>query len=123
MKKVFLGTIMILSTTNAMASMAAYSCKLVGSNKEAVLYYSTDHQSITWMPARGLKTTQANAQGQVLNNGDIQFMLFGFQDQADMLILPAVAQSLPKFLNIQTYHDNDDIGEDIQKFNCIKYGN
>jgi hypothetical protein len=120
MKKIFLGTILTLVSANALASVGVYNCKLVGGDKQASLVYYPDSQRVTWMPYSGLKTTQANALGHLANNGKIEFTLFAFQDQADMLVLPVAAKSLPQNLNIQTYRDDDDDIVDIQNFICTK---
>lgn len=118
-KNIFTATLAIIAI-NSSANIGIYNCKLINSNKTATLVYYPESQSATWMPGRGLKTTQANTSGRVVNSGEILFQLFGFQDQADFLILPNGASSLPSQMGIYTYHDNDDQGEDQQNFLCAK---
>ena len=119
-KKMTLALSLGLFAINAFADVGVYNCKLVNSKKTSTLVYYPGSQSITWMPERGLKTTQANATGRSVNSGEVQFELFGFQDQADFLILPAGSSTLPVKMSIYTYHDNDGQGEDQQNFICFK---
>jgi uncharacterized protein YjdB len=116
-------TLLITSTilsSQAFADLGVYNCTLQGSKKTATLVYYPQSSDITWMPSDKLKTTKANATGRKLDTGEIEIQLFGFQDQADFLILPADAPKLPQQMKISTYHDNDDHAEDVQEFNCVK---
>lgn len=111
---------MLISSTSFSATLGVYQCQELGSQQNATLVYSALDQSLVWMPDTQLKTTKANAKGKVLGSGKIQFLLFGFQDQGDFLILPTEAQSIPQKMDISTYHDNDDLAEDIQNFTCTQ---
>lgn len=124
MKNLLFVSLMTLASASAFAGgMGVYECKLDDGSKTASFVYSFDDQGgqfITWMPSSGLKTVRANAQGHLINSGEVQFTLFGFQDQSDFLFLAPGASSLPQTLNVETYHDNDDEAEDVQKFTCTK---
>jgi hypothetical protein len=124
MKKVtlFLGTLAAAMSLNAHAALNVYDCTLVGGSATASLVVYGDGVTVKradWMPEDGLKTVRANATNpQVLRSGDISFSLFGFQDQADMLILPAAAARLENSIKVYTYHDDDDLAVDRQDFVC-----
>lgn len=126
MKMILASLALVMTGTVAQASVAVYECHLQkgSKNQTASLVYAVSEggqQSVTWMPSRGLKTTKSNATTEDMVNEESSFMLFGFQDQADYLVLPADAVRLPLIMHVRTYHDNDDVGEDEQIFDCNKY--
>lgn len=112
--------IALASSTSLAAPLGVYRCTVVNGTQGATLVYAPHSQSIVWMPEEQLNTTKANSKGKILNSGEIQFVLFGFQDQADILTLPVEASALPEKMNIQTYHDNDDLAESTQDFLCTR---
>lgn len=110
----------LISISASAAEIGVYECSLENSNKKASLVYYPQGENISWMPISKLNTTKANSIGRLLSSGEHEFTLFGFQDQADKLVLPNDAQSLPSQMHIYTYHDNDDVQEDVQEFQCKK---
>jgi hypothetical protein len=113
----------LVLSANAHAAVKVYDCQLKkGSGKASLVVYSDDGATvkrITWMPDEGLETTKANSDQPASGaNGTIEFTLFGFQDQADVLALPGDAASLPKTMNVFTYTDDDDHAIDRQDFSC-----
>lgn len=122
MKNVLLVSFGLLAAMPAFATLGVYDCTLQGSAKKASLVYYTTARNIDWMPDGALKTTKANTQCSVKEDA-IQCPLFGFQDQADYLMLPTTMDQLPKNVTIYTYHDDDDQAVDTQHFDCVKYGN
>ena len=117
-----IGLSVALISSQAHAAAATYSCTLQGSNAKASLVYYTTQKRAVWMPEDSLKTTKANSDCKSVE-GSIECFLFGFQDQADYLMLPLEMEQLPKSIFVFTYHDDDDVAGDTQKFDCVKFGN
>ncbi len=120
---VIISFLSLTAAVNVYADFGSYSCKEIKSNKTAYLSFVMENnvKRITWMPSKGLKTTKANSSNSSLTlTKDLEFVLFGFQDQADILVVPLNTGTTSKIV-VKTYLDNDDVSENEQSFNCVAF--